>query len=257
MADGRVSNFAGPMPVTVDGLQFQVSSGAAAVGDTFLIKPFGDAASTLQMAFTSARALAVANPVEVRTGTGNTGGAAVTALRATAPDANLTQPVTITFTGPGTFNVTGTGTGNPTGLSYVPGQEISFNGWSLTLKGVPANGDSMVVQAATSGFAARNAGNADALMALRDKAVFDGAPLSDGYASLMAQVGVRTQSAGYAAEISAAIASNAESDRAGVAGVNLDEEAAKLIQFQQAYQASSKMIQIAQNIFDQLIQGLS
>ena len=41
-----------------------------------------------------------------------------------------------------------------------------------------------------------------------------------------------------------------------MSGVNLDEEAARLIQFQQAYQASSKMIQIAQNIFDTLIQGL-
>ena len=38
--------------------------------------------------------------------------------------------------------------------------------------------------------------------------------------------------------------------------MNLDEEAAKLIQYQQAYQASAKMIQIAQNIFDSLIQGL-
>jgi flagellar hook-associated protein 1 FlgK len=41
-----------------------------------------------------------------------------------------------------------------------------------------------------------------------------------------------------------------------VAGVNLDEEAAKLLQYQQAYQASAKMIQIAQSIFDTLIQTL-
>ncbi|OYU44311.1 MAG: hypothetical protein CFE44_13630, partial [Burkholderiales bacterium PBB4] len=37
---------------------------------------------------------------------------------------------------------------------------------------------------------------------------------------------------------------------------NLDDVAAKLIQYQQAYQASAKMIQIAQSIFDTLIQGL-
>jgi flagellar hook protein FlgE len=56
--------------------------------------------------------------------------------------------------------------------------------------------------------------------------------------------------------ISSAIASNLERDRAGVSGVNLDEEAAKLLQFQQAYQASAKMIQIAQGIFDTLIQSM-
>ena len=69
------------------------------------------------------------------------------------------------------------------------------------------------------------------------------------------QIGTRTQSASYAAELSNAIASNLEADRTAVSGVNLDEEAARLIQYQQAYQASAKMLQIAQNIFDNLIQS--
>jgi flagellar hook-associated protein 1 FlgK len=38
--------------------------------------------------------------------------------------------------------------------------------------------------------------------------------------------------------------------------VNLDEEAAKLIQYQQAYQASAKMIQVAQTVFDSLLQTM-
>ena len=45
-------------------------------------------------------------------------------------------------------------------------------------------------------------------------------------------------------------------DRTAVSGVNLDEEAARLIQYQQAYQASAKMIQIAQNVFDSLISSM-
>lgn len=59
-----------------------------------------------------------------------------------------------------------------------------------------------------------------------------------------------------AAELSSSIAANLERDRTAVSGVNLDEEAARLIQYQQAYQASAKMIQIAQNIFDNLIQSV-
>jgi flagellar hook-associated protein 1 FlgK len=93
-------------------------------------------------------------------------------------------------------------------------------------------------------------------MGLRDVKMFDDSTLSDGYAGAIAQVGTRTQSALFAAELSTTIASNLERDRTAISGVNLDEEAARLIQYQQAYQASSKMIQIAQNIFDSLLQGL-
>ena len=38
-----------------------------------------------------------------------------------------------------------------------------------------------------------------------------------------------------------------------MSGVNLDEEAAKLIQFQQAYQASAQMIGVANTLFDSLL----
>ena len=72
----------------------------------------------------------------------------------------------------------------------------------------------------------------------------------------MAQVGVMVQGASYAADVSQSIAKNIEQDRSSVAGVNLDEEAAKLLQYQQAYQASAKMLQIAQGVFDALLQSL-
>jgi flagellar hook-associated protein 1 FlgK len=94
------------------------------------------------------------------------------------------------------------------------------------------------------------------LLGLRDVKMFDESTLSDGYAGAMAQVGTRTQSSLFAAELSTTIAANLERDRTAISGVNLDEEAAKLIQYQQAYQASAKMIQIAQSIFDSLIQGI-
>ena len=102
-----------------------------------------------------------------------------------------------------------------------------------------------------------NSGNAAAMMSLRDVPMFDGAVLTDGYAGLIAQIGVRVQSATYSAEVSSAIAASLAKDRASVSGVNLDEEAAKLLQYQQAYQASAKVIQIAQGIFDTLIQTIS
>ena len=102
-----------------------------------------------------------------------------------------------------------------------------------------------------------NSGNAQAMMALRDLALFDGAATADGFASAMADIGVRVQSATYTAAVSKSIAINIETDRTSVSGVNLDEEAAKLLQFQQSYQACAKMLQISQSIFDTLIQTIT
>jgi flagellar hook-associated protein 1 FlgK len=148
-----------------------------------------------------------------------------------------------------------------TPVAYTPNSLISLDGWQIKLTGAPSSNDSITIgnakdpQYNKSYF--QNAGNAAALMDLRDVAMFDGAAMTDGYAGLISQIGIRTQSADYAARVSATIATNVERDRAGVSGVNLDEEAASLLQYQQAYQASAKMIQIAQNIFDTLIQNLS
>ena len=142
----------------------------------------------------------------------------------------------------------------------TPARRITSSAWSLKLTGTPKNGDTFkVVDIKDPAFKLDlklNGGNATAMMNLRDKAMFDGSVMTDGYASAISQIGIRTQSAGYSATVSSTIAANLEQDRSAVSGVNLDEEAAKLIQYQQAYQASAKMIQIAQNIFDTLIQGL-
>lgn len=155
------------------------------------------------------------------------------------------------------------GTGAPPEYEYTSGQSIHIDGWSINLKGSPKAGDTVTIGNAappppalyTDNYT-RNAGNATALMNLRDVKMFDESTLSDGYASAMAQVGTRTQSALFASDLSKSIAVNLENDRTAVSGVNLDEEAAKLLQYQQAYQASAKMLQIAQSVFDTLIQNL-
>jgi flagellar hook-associated protein 1 FlgK len=71
---------------------------------------------------------------------------------------------------------------------------------------------------------------------------------------MLANVGVRVQSAKLSAEQSATMASDAKTANVGKSGVNLDEEAARLIQFQQSYQAAAKMLQVAQTVFDSLLQ---
>lgn len=261
-SDGVITAF-GAVPITIDGMTLGVTAGAANAGDRFLLRPFNASASNISAEFSSPRALAVASPVAGKMGANNTGSLQLTALTArTNPPANV--PVTLTFTGVPSSNsytrsdVAGT-------FSYTSGQAIEgsvpatspLSQWSITLQGIPKPGDTFQVEAQPAAFRNLNSGNASAMMNLRDVAMFDGAVMTDGYASLISQVGIRTQSANYAAEVSSAIADGLERGRTGVAGVNLDEEASKLLQYQQAYQASAKVIQIAQGIFDTLIQTVS
>lgn len=262
-SDGVVSTFSG-VPIIIDGLTIS-AGGVANVGDRFLLKPFSTSASNIRAEFSSPSSLAVASPVAGKMGTTNTGSLQLNALVARAnPPTNV--PLTVSFTGTNTYTRSDTGAIVHT---YISGQTIdgnaspALNGWSLVLQGSPKTGDSFTVFdikdiANNNSIDFKlNAGNANAIMNLRDAAMFDGASLTDGYAGMIAQIGIRTQSANYAANVSGAIAANLETDRTSVSGVNLDEEASKLIQYQQAYQASAKVIQIAQNIFDTLIQTMS
>lgn len=284
LSDGKSTPFtdaANLATLQIDGLTFNLTT-PGAPGERMLFKPFSTAASSIQSLVYSPRDLAVANPVNAAMGTSNGGTLQLAGLKATGlPNppglvlpANANPSAVPPILGgiqlrfdagpPATYDVLDRGTSPPTTLAaaqpYTPGAAISINGWEIKLQGTPNTGDTVVIGNALDpqyGDAfTRNSGNASALMNLRDVKMFDESTLSDGYAGAIAQVGTRTQSALFAAELSTTIASNLERDRTAISGVNLDEEAARLIQYQQAYQASSKMIQIAQSIFDSLIQDL-
>jgi flagellar hook-associated protein 1 len=273
-SDGVVTGFdlGTTNPVIVDGLSIS-ATGTANAGDRFLVKPFSTAASNISAEFSTPRALAVASPVGGKMGTANTGSLQLSSLlaRTNPPTVQTTAtPVVLTFTGPNSYTRSDEVPPNTTSFTYTSGQKIEgttpatdpLSEWSLVLQGSPKAGDTFTVfgmkdTANNSGVDYKlNAGNATAIMNLRDVSMFDGSALTDGYASLIAQIGVRSQSATYAANVSSSIAGNLETQRTAVSGVNLDEEASKLIQYQQAYQASAKVIQIAQSIFTTLIQTM-
>jgi len=253
LSDGSVTAF-GSVPLQLDGLSFQVG-GTAAAGDRFRVTPYRRVAAEADVAFGLPRALAVASPVAASAGLTNRGSLTLQSLVPQQANVNLTDTVTIRFTGAGSFDVLDAfGASTATGVAYVPGQSININGWALTLKGTAQPGDTFTVQA--NAYPGIDAGNAQAMLAIRDLPLFDGGATTDGYAGLMSQIGVRVQSAGFATAVSQSISANAVTDNAALAGVNLDEEAARLLQFQQAYQASAKILQVSQTLFDTLIQNL-
>ena len=268
LSDGLVQNFTGLVPdgagarsATMDGLTFKADVNSA-TNDEFLSKPYKDAAAQMALLIVAPNQLAAASPVQAAAGIANAGTVTATSL------VEKTMPVpavTLTFDGAGGYTRSDDAGSPLTVVPYTPGQTIYSDtgappnpavGWSLVLQGTPQAGDTMAIGPATTNYAKRDGGNANALLGLRDASMFDGATLADGYSGLMAKIGVKVQGAKFSAEVSKSIATSLESDRAAVSGVNLDEEASKLLQYQQAYQASAKMVQIAQSIFDTLIQTL-
>ena len=264
LSDGDSTTFS--LPATAfekDGLRFNIDAGTANAGDRILVRPFEAAARNLQMAIGSPDRLAAASPVRVTPDLDNGGGLSVESLYAVSDSPQLDEPISLVFQADGTFTVTGVqdpanalpdNAGPPPSYNFKPGEPIALNGWNLTLRGSPTAGDTFVIDPAPAGSTTQNAGNASAVLALRDRPTFEGVALADGYVSLFSDVGTRVQGAQFATEFSSQIATTAETARTNVSGVNLDEEAARLLQFQQAYQASAKFLQIAQSTFDSLLQ---
>ena len=272
LSDGKVTDFTDMADLStkeIDGLRFDLKA-EGATGNTVLFRPVAAGAHDIQAAVHSPNDLAVANPVaasikSLGDATLQMGGIQVSAGFDLSTFAGAEVSFSKNAAGQLEYTITPAPAGGipATGL-YTSGQAIQLApGLQVKITGTPAingtNSDKVTLGKATDpqyGTAyQRDAGNASSFLALRDSKLFDGSTtLSDGFSTAMAQVGTRTQSAQYAAKLSETIAKNLEADRTAVSGVNLDEEAAKLLQYQQSYQASAKMLQVAQSIFDSVLQ---
>ena len=259
--------------VSFDGVSLQLSGGAAQAGDRFILEPVATASQNMRTVLSNPKGLAAAAPFVASLGSANTGTAAVASLAAVNPAYDRTMTATITFTdnsGHYTWSLSNgtTTTNSPASppaapLVWTAGTPISLNGFELNLDGVPKSGDVVSVAPTTS--VASNNGNALAFADLADVGIVASLPqpngaagtgltITDAYASAISDIGVRVQGSKAATTISGGVATASETVRANAAGVNLDEEAARLIQFQQSYQAAAKILQVAQAVFDTMLQ---
>jgi len=249
------------LPATVDGMTLNFGT-TPATGDVFSIQPVRLGATNIQVAITQGSQIAVASPIQATLGASNGGSLAVGNLALQPlpanPNANLQNPVTLTFTSPTTFTST-TGsisTGGQTyaagqSIPYVAGQAINVNGWSLTLNGTPANGDTVSVAPGAVGSADNR--NALLMAQLQGQAIVSGSTLDGAYSTIVANVGAIASTAQTDQTSKDAILTNATTAQSSVSGVNLDEEASQLMQYQQQYQAAAKLIQTATNVFDAIL----
>jgi flagellar hook-associated protein 1 FlgK len=267
-----------PQTVNLDGIDFTFS-GAAVDGDTYLVRPTVSGAEQIRMAIKDAGKVATAAPIMASVPGTNKGSAKITdgvvdkAYLATP----LTSPVTLTFdSATGTLsgfplyqdvtvtNAAGVVTTYPGGtlasplpsplkIPYAAGSTIHFGGISVTVSGQPADTDKFVID--QNNGAARDNRNMRLIGALQDKGVLEGGKQTyqSAYAQLVGTVGNKAREVQVNAKATDALLVQATGAQQSVAGVNLDEEAAALLKYQQAYQASGKVMQIASTLFDTLL----
>jgi flagellar hook-associated protein 1 len=239
-------------PFTAAGLSIVVS-GTAGNGDSFLVQPTATAAAGFGVLLSNPAQIAAAAAVQSAAGAANTGSGTIAAPTVTNPaSASLLSPVSIVFSSPTTYQLNGTG---PT-YTYTPGAAITANGWTTSISGAPAAGDSFTVSS-NAGNTGDNANLFAMIDGLSSRALNGSTASLIGAASaLVSQVGAQTQQAQSNAQAQQAVNTSATAAVNSLSGVNLDEEAANMVKFQQAYQACAQMIQASNTMFSSLITAL-
>lgn len=227
--------------------------GAMNAGDSFTVMPTKFAARGIEVNASVAadpRLIAAAMPVRTSVDSANTGSATVTAGSVGVGYSLGALPVTVTYDA-----LNGELTGFPGGpVAYNPaGTTVSFNGISFQISGTPLDGDEFVI--ARNNGAVSDSRNALALVQLQTQGTVAGgtANFQIAYSRLVSDAGNKTREIQVTGTAQSALLTQAKNAREALSGVNLDEEAANLLRYQQAYQASAKAIQIGTQLFDVIL----
>ncbi|MBL8200113.1 MAG: flagellar hook-associated protein FlgK [Chromatiales bacterium] len=242
-------------PLVFEGLSVS-ATGAAAAGDRFLVRPLANATIDFRVALRGPVEIAAAAPLVSRIAAGNNSQATVSAPVVTdITDPKLRATASIVFDSPGSYVVyTGGGLDLLGPLPYTSGSDISFAGWTVQVSGEPQAGDRFTVTAAAAGSGDNS--NVLALATVAQRGFFAGGTrsISDLGADIVATVGSTANRASNEIKAQQALREQAEIDLQNVSGVNLDEEAANMLRYQQAYLAASKVIGVADSLFQNLLQ---
>ncbi len=236
----------------IDGLTIHIGPTAPLPGESFRLKPVSAAAGDLSVLLKNPRGVAAASPVVATAAPGNAGTLSVRSVAAVAAPAAAYQALKLSFVDDqGGYQIHDGANRLLASGSFAAGQALVYDGIELSMSGLARAGDQ--VQIVPTVFPAASNGNALRFDNLASLALIDGQTVADAHASTLSALGVQLQGANAAADTSTAVAARAAADLSGQVGVNLDEEAARLIQYQQAYQASAKVLQTAQSLLDTLL----
>ena len=190
------------------------------------------------------------------TGTGSVG-SAISGRAANVDQSSVAQlpasPYKLTFTSDDIYTITDTATDTVVSKRLFEfGVPIEYRGTSISFSEKPKKGDEFSVSANAS--PGGNNKNILALIEWSKRPIISGQTFSEAYLDLVSGVGSRSSMSELQREALQVVYDQAYNTREESSGVNLDDEAANLIRFQQAYQAAAQVIQAAQKSFDTLLQ---
>ncbi len=280
-------------PTKTEGVAIFINSGVLALNDQFSIRPTRSAASDIEIQMTRVQELGFAAPIVTDADLSNAGGSTISQGRvleafdrfgnpapAFATAGQLDPPISITFTSATTYDVFDSSTGPATLLfsgTFVQGQSNPvfstdptilppvvppaaapfYQGYQVELGGNPATGDTFTIGFNGTGISDNR--NAVAMGQLRVTGILEGGDVNfeGDYGRLVEELGAETSQNRISRESSLSLLQTSINNRAAVSGVNLDEEAANLIRFEQAYNASAQVITVARQIFDTMLRAFS
>lgn len=284
VTSGSVSASLPDSLVTEEGFSLNFDSNNFQVGDRFLLQPTRNAAADIGIAMRRPEELAFAQPIRTDTSLANVGTGTISAgvmqavqaadgspLASLATPGELSPPLLVRFTSDTQFEVlNNSDPANPVdlvparnGLTYTAGSDGAifpadpadpgYTGFQVSINGLPATGDEFSID--FNGGGQGDNRNALAMLNFQSEGSLGGGnkSFSQTYGQLLAGVGAQTHQAKIDQEASQALVNQSQAARNSVSGVNLDEEAARLIQYEQAYNASAQVISIARDIFDSIL----
>ena len=250
----RVPYVAG-VNVSLNGIGVAIS-GTPSDGDSFTINP-SPVASTAAVTNAGSGAIAAGNASSKASLPAST--ISLTFRPATVSPAQSDRlqgfPVgsAVTVTPPGGLPTTYMVSATTDTVPYISGADISFNGISFSVSGHPVDGDSFTLGPNPS--ASTDSRNATLLGNLQtSNTMLDGsANFQTAYSQVVADVGNKAREVNVRLAAQQNLVQQGEDAIQSKSGVNLDEEAANLMRYQQAYQASAKVMSIADKLFSQLL----
>ena len=271
-----VASGAGAGSVSFDGVTLNISA-VGNSGDKFVLKPVSEAGRNIDIdtrIVADPRLVAAGAPIRATQTLTNTGsmkvsqgivgvGYNVSGLPVTLTAANATAPATGTvlngisaaWTAVYSDGTTAGGIGGDIGLTSGTATlaRVTFSGMSFEITGTPVVGDQFSLQRNTNGV--QDGRNAVLFAKLQTQNTVAGgtATYQAAYARMVSDNGIRTRETKVRLDAQTSVLDQAQTTRDSLSGVNLDEEAANMLKFQQAYQASSKILEIGNKLFDTIL----
>ncbi|QUM77595.1 flagellar hook-associated protein [Moritella sp. 24] len=271
--------YPGPVEVVDHGFEidFTAAAGGFQSGDKFLMAPTLFNLNDYDVTRSEPEDIALASILQTKTGAANTTMSRLTVTEISDPalsfsnnDLNITAPQQVAVNNAGDFDIyDGNGTYLATTSGALNGQDLFANaipplnpgvGYEIKMDGKPIPGETFTLAYNLNSIADNSNGlklagleNDDKLRKNHKNNGENQMTFAEGISTLISTVGNKTRAARVDASANEAKLTQSQNWIESVSGVNLDEEAANMVRYEQAYNASAQIVSISQEIFDTIL----